>query len=49
MNKLDNVDTEKRHRYEKVYAKLKDFEDYLIRLWAYRRMSGAVRLRMLGG
>ncbi len=30
LNKLDNVDTAKRHRYEKVYAKLKDFEDYLV-------------------
>ena len=29
LNKLDNVDEAKRHRYERVYAKLKDFEDYL--------------------
>ena len=29
LNKLDNVDEAKRQRYEKVYAKLKDFEDYL--------------------
>ena len=27
LNKLDNVDAAKRHRYVKVYAKLKDFED----------------------
>lgn len=32
LEKLDNVDLEKQHRYEKVYAKLKDFEDYLIDL-----------------
>lgn len=30
LSKLDNVDSKKRHRYEKVYAKLKDFENYLI-------------------
>lgn len=29
LNKLDNVDRSKKHRYEKVYAKLKDFENYL--------------------
>lgn len=29
LNKLDNVDDKKRQRYEKVYAKLKDFEGYL--------------------
>ena len=32
LSKLDNVDEKKRRRYEKVYAKLKDFEDYLISL-----------------
>lgn len=32
LNKLDNVDAAKRHRYEKVYAKLKDFENYLVDL-----------------
>lgn len=31
LNKLDNVDDAKRLRYEFVYAKLQDFEDYLIR------------------
>ncbi|MBR0372999.1 MAG: hypothetical protein IJH91_00555 [Mogibacterium sp.] len=30
LSKLDNVDAAKRHRYEKVYARLKDFEDYMI-------------------
>lgn len=30
LNKLDNVDEAKRHRYQKVYNKLKDFEDYMI-------------------
>lgn len=30
LNKLDNVDDEKRSRYERVYDKLKDFENYLI-------------------
>ena len=29
LNKLDNVDEAKRHRYEKVYAKLLDFENYM--------------------
>jgi nicotinic acid mononucleotide adenylyltransferase len=29
LDKLDNVDDAKRRRYEKVYAKLKDFEEYL--------------------
>ncbi|OPJ56467.1 cytidyltransferase [Alkalithermobacter paradoxus] len=32
LNKLDNVDYEKEKRYKKVYAKLKDFEDYMINL-----------------
>ncbi|HCI74317.1 MAG TPA: hypothetical protein DHV42_07260, partial [Lachnospiraceae bacterium] len=30
LGKLDNVDENKRRRYAKVYAKLKDFEDYLV-------------------
>jgi len=29
LDKLDNVDDAKRDRYSKVYAKLKDFEDYM--------------------
>ncbi len=32
LNKLDNLDSKKRKRYEKVYKKLKDFEDYIISL-----------------
>lgn len=32
LNKLDNVDEKKEQRYEKVYRKLKDFEDYMIYL-----------------
>ena len=29
LSKLDNVDEAKKHRYEKVYARLRDFEDYM--------------------
>lgn len=32
LEKLDNVDDKKEKRYKRVYAKLKDFEDYLISL-----------------
>lgn len=32
LNKLDNVDKAKENRYQKVYAKLKDFEDYMLHL-----------------
>lgn len=32
LNKLDNVDEKKEQRYEKVYGKLKDFEDYMVYL-----------------
>ena len=32
LSKLDNVDFEKEKRYERVYAKLKDFQDYMIDL-----------------
>ena len=32
LNKLDNVDQKKRRRYEFVYGKLHDFEDYMRRL-----------------
>lgn len=32
LNKLDNVDEQKKKRYCRVYAKLKDFEDYMINL-----------------
>lgn len=34
LNKLDNVDQAKENRYRKVYAKLKDFEDYMVELGA---------------
>ncbi len=30
LNKLENVDEAKRNRYERVYAKLRDFEQYMI-------------------
>ncbi|QCX32548.1 cytidyltransferase [Caloramator sp. E03] len=32
MNKLDNLDDAKMKRYQKVYSKLKDFEDYMLSL-----------------
>jgi nicotinic acid mononucleotide adenylyltransferase/HD superfamily phosphodiesterase len=32
LEKLDNVDEKKEKRYKRVYAKLKDFEDYMISL-----------------
>lgn len=32
LDKLDNVDEAKEHRYRRVYNKLKDFEDYMINL-----------------
>ncbi len=32
LSKLDNVDEAKERRYQRVYAKLKDFEDYMIDL-----------------
>ena len=32
LSKLDNVDEKKRRRYYRVYAKLKDFEDYMVNL-----------------
>lgn len=32
LNKLDNVDDAKRKRYEKVYSKIKDFEEYMVGL-----------------
>ena len=32
LGKLDNVDEAKKQRYARVYAKLKDFEDYMIAL-----------------
>lgn len=32
LNKLDNVDLAKEKRYKRVYAKLKDFEDFMINI-----------------
>lgn len=32
LNKLDNLDSKKEQRYEKVYKKLKDFENYMLNL-----------------
>ncbi len=32
LSKLDHVDSEKRRRYERVYAKLHDFQDYMLAL-----------------
>lgn len=32
LNKLDNMDDAKRRRYEKVYSKIKDFEEYMVGL-----------------
>lgn len=32
LNKLDNLDSKKEQRYEKVYKKLKDFENYMFSL-----------------
>ena len=38
LSKLDNVDDAKRHRYEKVYARLRDFEDYMTDMGAVTSM-----------
>lgn len=44
LGKLDNVDEAKTHRYRKVYAKLKDFEDYLLSLGIHTELdSDAMR------
>ncbi len=40
LTKLENVDDEKLHRYEFVYGKLVDFEDYLRRLGADVDLTG---------
>ena len=42
LSKLDNVDGAKRRRYSFVYAKLRDFEDYLRSLGADTELSGGV-------
>lgn len=39
LSKLDNVDEAKKKRYERVYAKLRDFEDYLIALGVEVKLS----------
>ncbi|MBQ9974480.1 MAG: cytidyltransferase-related domain protein [Oscillospiraceae bacterium] len=41
LSKLDNVDEAKRRRYEFVYGKLHDFEDYLRRLGVDVTLSGS--------
>ena len=43
LGKLDNVDEKKRRRYAKVYAKLKDFEDYLISLGVSTDLESSFR------
>ncbi len=40
LGKLDNVDDAKRDRYSKVYAKIKDFEDYMISLGVNTDLEG---------
>ncbi len=39
LSKLDNVDEAKRQRYVRVYAKLKDFEDYLVSLGCHTELD----------
>ncbi len=41
LSKLDNVDRKKRRRYEFVYGKLHDFEDYMRRLGVDVDLTGA--------
>ena len=40
LGKLDNVDDAKRRRYRKVYGKLRDFEDFMVRLGCRTDLSG---------
>jgi nicotinic acid mononucleotide adenylyltransferase/HD superfamily phosphodiesterase len=40
--KLDNVDEKKEKRYKRVYAKLKDFEDYLISMGVRTEIDNAL-------
>ena len=42
LSKLDNVDQAKRTRYQFVYAKLKDFEDYMVSLGVDITLQGRV-------
>lgn len=44
LGKLDNVDDAKKHRYTKVYAKLKDFEDYMIEHGVVTELSDELKL-----
>ena len=43
LSKLDNVDRKKRRRYEFVYGKLHDFEDYMRRLGVDVDLTGQSR------
>ena len=40
LSKLDNVDAAKRRRYESVYGKLHDFEEYMVRLGVDTGLTG---------
>lgn len=42
LNKLDNVDEAKLNRYRFVYARLRDFEDYMISLGVDTELSGRI-------
>ena len=42
LGKLDNVDDAKRKRYVKVYSKLKDFEEFMVRQGAHPAMDKTV-------
>lgn len=41
LDKLDNVDPAKKRRYQLVYSRLKDFEDYLAQIGADLKLEGA--------
>jgi len=40
LNKLDNVDEAKKQRYQKVYAKLADFEAFMEEKGVHTRLDG---------
>ncbi len=42
LNKLDNVDDAKRRRYQKVYNKLVDFENFMVRKGVHTDMSSLI-------
>ena len=44
LQKLENVDSVKRHRYELVYRRLQDFESYLLSLGADVNLSGKAQV-----